>query len=252
MQPSVRQRLLGYPLLVVFSILVIVLIATIMPVATASAATASVAAVSTAHERTACDGATLVRRLMLVDEGHNDSATLDAAMTEAEVIWATAGVRLAWMPIGLGSRPDAYVVLRGGRPNAMKEAAMMKAGGSRELGWVRFDGSGARPNLVEVSLPAVRSTLMHVWHGDRLLRLHPRVILSHVLGRALGRIIAHEIGHWLIGFGHTKEGLMQPILRPSDLLRADSPRLPSSWTDGSDSRVALLRTRCEESTNELD
>lgn len=160
-----QQHRRRYPLLVFFTIVVIVLIATILPVNPADAH---------AHERTNCDGAALVRRLVLIDEGHNDPATLDTAIAEADAIWATAGVRLVWMPTVAGpAPPDAYVILRGDRPNVVKEAAMMKSSGVRQLGWVRYERDGRRGNLVEVSLPAVRATLMNAWHGDRLFRFHP-------------------------------------------------------------------------------
>ena len=164
-----------------------------------------------ASERTACDGSALVRRLVLIDEGDNHPVTLDTAIVEAGSIWATAGVRLMWMSTVDGfTPPDAYVVLRGGRPNVVKEAALMKAGGLRQLGWVRYNRDGKRGNLVEVSLPAVRLTLMNVWHADRPFRLHPRPVQAPMLGRALGGIIAHEIGHWLVGLGHTKGDSCRP------------------------------------------
>jgi hypothetical protein len=236
-----QQRRRGYPLLVFFTIVVIVLIATILPVSRADAH-----AHEPEHERTDCDGAALVRRLLLIDEGQNDPVTLDTAIAEAEAIWATAGVRLVWMPTAAGAAPpDAYVVLRGGRPNVVKEAALMKSSGVRQLGWVRYERDGRRANLIEVSLPAVRSTLVSAWHGDRLFRFHPPPAQAPLFGRALGRIIAHEIGHWLVGLGHTKTGLMQPILKPRDLMHDESPRLPSAWTDATDTRLAALRALCK-------
>ena len=231
----------GYPLLIVFTLIVIALIATMLP-------TAATAAAAATHEETGCDGAMLVRRLAIVNEGGADSATLDAAMAEAVAIWATAGVRLLWVSADPdAARPDAYVVLRAGSPNVMRDAAMMRSGRNPQLGWVRFDRQGQRSRLVEVSLHAVRTSLMYSWYDDGRLAFQPRPVQIQVLGRALGRIIAHEFGHWLIGRGHEREGLMKAILVPHELMRPETPLLPASWTGArvSDRRMALLRASCE-------
>jgi hypothetical protein len=226
-----------------FAIVVFALIATILPVNTAAAATTTATAAIQAPA--SCDGGALVRNLVLVDQAGSEPTTLDTAIAEAEAIWADADVRLVWMPAGARlTRPDAYVVVRGGRQNPVKEAALMSSGGSRQLGWVRFEADGRRANLVEASLPAIKSALQNAWFANRLFRFHPPALQWHLLGRALGRVIAHEIGHWLVGLGHADEGLMRPILRHDDLIAEKVPQLPPAWTDANTGRLAALRARC--------
>ena len=64
---------------------------------------------------------------------------------------------------------------------------------------------------------------------DRLLGLLPAATLGHVVGRqqlapsdvgrALGRVLAHEIGHVLLdGSGHRRSGLMRASFVPSELV----------------------------------
>jgi hypothetical protein len=243
-----RSRSRGYPRLVFFTLIVIALIGMREP---SNSAAASERAGS---ERSGCDGSTLVRRLTFVDQGRTDSATIEIARAEVESIWATAGVRLLWVSGAHGAtpRPDAYVVLREGRvtASAMKDAWMMRSGWSNQLGWVRFDRHGARSHLLEVSLANVRLSLMYAWYDDARLASQPKAIQIRVLGRALGRIIAHELGHWLMGVGHEPEGLMKATLQAQELMAAETPRLPAAWTDlsgtsdWSDKRMTRLRALC--------
>jgi hypothetical protein len=212
-----------------------------------------------ASARSGCDGSTVVRHLTLVDEGSTDAVTIEIARAEVESIWATAGVRLLWVSGASDATPraDAYVMLRDGGANvnakAMRDAAMMRSGSFNQLGWVRFDRQGARSHLLEVSLANVRLSLMYAWHDDSRLAFQPKPVQIRVFGRALGRIIAHEFGHWLLGEGHEPEGLMKATLKPHELIGAAPPRLPAAWidsgktsatSDSSDTRMARLRAFC--------
>lgn len=233
----------GYPLLIVFTLVMIVTIGTLVPSNTAAAA---------AHERTGCDGATIVRHLTFVDEGRTDPVTIEIARAEVESIWATAGVRLVWVSgksgeSGATPRPDAYVVLRTGGANEVKAAAMSRSAAFRQLGWVRINSRGERSHLIEVSLANVRLSLRYAWHDDGRLAFQPKAVQIVVMGRALGRVIAHEFGHWLLGRGHEAEGLMKAELRAHELMAVESPRLPGAWTDSSDTsdlRITRLRALC--------
>ena len=47
----------------------------------------------------------------------------------------------------------------------------------------------------------------------------PRSMRERIVGRALGRVIAHEIGHIVLDSGqHTPAGLMRPTHRAADLI----------------------------------
>jgi hypothetical protein len=233
----------GSPLLIFFFLvtMVIVMSAAITPITPSN--------IAAAHERSGCDGSTIVRHLAFVDEGRIDPVTIEIARAEVESIWATAGVRLLWVSGAPGGtpRPDAYVVLRAGRANATRQAAMMKSELSSQLGWVRFNRQGGHSHLVEVSLANVRLSLTYAWHDNTRLLFQPDSVQIVVMGRALGRVAAHEFGHWLLGRGHEAEGLMKAELRPHELMAPEPPRLPRAWTDPgdpSDPRITRLRALC--------
>ena len=67
---------------------------------------------------------------------------------------------------------------------------------------------------------------------------------AHVLGRGLGRVVAHEIGHWLMGRGHTQRGLMRPSFDVHDLVGVKVPGLPRTWTLTGSEALSALSSRC--------
>ena len=66
-----------------------------------------------------------------------------------------------------------------------------------------------------------------------------------LLGRGLGRVVAHEIGHWLMGRGHTKQGLMRRAFGVDDLVASNVPPLPRTWTAAGSEPLPALSSRCE-------
>ena len=77
-----------------------------------------------------------------------------------------------------------------------------------------------------------------------------------MVGRGLGRVVAHELGHWLAGRGHMQFGVMKPAFDSRDLVQSIMPLLPPAWRgllggaaharsrDASLSAAALRRARC--------
>lgn len=234
------SRARGLSLLFFIMLVVVLTISTIAPSCAAAA-----------NEKAACDGSTIVRYLRLVDESRaTDRATIEIARAQVESIWATAGIRVVWVASGgpgAMPRPDAYVILRKDSGNAIKDAALIRSGWFKQLGWVRFNSEGERSHLIEVSLANIRLSLLYAEYDNGKLAHRPRPIQIVAMGRALGRIIAHEFGHWLLGRGHEADGLMKPELRHRELLNPEMPLLPRAWTnpaDTSDSRMTRLRAMC--------
>ena len=112
------------------------------------------------------------------------------------------------------------------------------------LGQVPFgeDGPG---NLIEVSFEAVRSLVMGSWYLNKPVAKFPDLLQQVLLGRGLGRVLAHELGHWLVGHGHRQEGLMRPSFGGRDLVESSSPRLPRAWTTAGAGVLMTRFPRCE-------
>jgi hypothetical protein len=83
-----------------------------------------------------------------------------------------------------------------------------------------------------VSLDAITSVVMRGVYRDRSVRALPRRAQTDLLGRGLGRVIAHEIGHWRMGREHARWGLMKESLSPQDLIDWVAVPLPRGWTAG--------------------
>jgi hypothetical protein len=99
------------------------------------------------------------------------------------------------------------------------------------LGWVLFDGDDNR-GLVEVSVDAITAVVAKGVLGDKSILTLPRRTQMDFLGRGLGRVIAHEIGHWLMGRAHTRGGLMKASLNAQNLIDFAAPPLPRGWRAG--------------------
>lgn len=212
-------------------------------IADAVPATLHAANAGAASDSPACHGATPQRRLFVVDEARTDPAVLEYAMAEAAAIWATAGVRLVWVP-KQPNPPDAYLVLRAYARVAPIPMAAAEGRYAVRLGFVPVGKGGARPNLIIV-LPTEISASIARWSTiGRALMSQPIAAQRRIAGRALGRVMAHEIGHWLVGRGHTGTGLMKAVLKPVDLVAHQAPRLPHSWTAGRGKAVAALHAGC--------
>jgi hypothetical protein len=66
-----------------------------------------------------------------------------------------------------------------------------------------------------------------------------------LVGRAIGRVLAHEIGHWLRGRGHTTTGLMKAVLRGHELVDPLAPPLPREWTSAGPAPLLAGASRCK-------
>lgn len=187
---------------------------------------------------------------MLVNESRADEASLDMAMREAAAIWTTAGLRVVWTtPDAFRERapyPGVFVVIRADFVHPRTEGYGASGHGRQVMGRV-MSRDGLPTRMIEVSLNAVATSMADVDHDDGP-RSRALVALARYQGpgRAIGRVIAHEIGHWLFGREHAPHGLMKATLHPQDLLEAKAPALPRGWNASEADRLGTLSWRCDE------
>ena len=175
-------------------------------------------------------------RVHLINDAGAVPRMLDDARAEAAKIWTPAGLRLAWTapPTSFDVTDPGTAVLIVRR--ALSRRAGVKSGSSRAvpdpaLGWLLFDGNDKR-GFIEVSLDAITSVVMRGVYPNKPVLDLPRRAQTDLLGRGLGRVIAHEIGHWRMGREHARRGLMKESLNPQDLIDWTAGRLPRAWTAG--------------------
>ena len=163
---------------------------------------------------------------------------IQAMALEATAIWEPYGVGLTWIdsngasPTPPGLR-DVLKVSRDGPGDRLASGTS----GARRLGTVLFlEGRDTAENTVALFVEAARQTVEDArWVNSRVGDWPPSM-REELLGRALGRILAHEIGHYLLAWrAHTRDGLMraafpgealiQPARRVFELSERLLPRL---------------------------
>lgn len=187
--------------------------------------------------------------VMVVNEARAPGDALVHATVEASRIWATAGLHLTWTlgdarrdepdrrlasdGDGGDGKPasiDIYVVVRANLVPVRSQAA--EVGRPRRtavMGRVLFGEFPERAKLIEISLTSTTASVARATRFNRPVTELAGWLRHEVLGCALGRVIAHEIGHLLFGRGHSRDGLMKPVLLPSELTSRTPPALPAEW-----------------------
>jgi hypothetical protein len=194
----------------------------------------------------ACGAGTL--QLSLVNQATVTDESLDVAMREASAIWRAAGLRLRWIPFPVARQVEpgsvVFVVVRPELQLAGGPAGV-RSRRRTPLGRVSFSDEGRPANLIEVAASSVRTTVLKGTFGGFPVAGLPLHALGPLVGRGLGRVIAHEVGHWLLGRGHAQEGLMKPSLRSRDLVDAHPPGLPRRWSADGEALPLGTASRCE-------
>jgi hypothetical protein len=214
---------------------------TVAVVACGSAATAS----TTSGPIVCAPAASRDLHVHLVNEAGAAPRALDAARAEAGRIWASTGLRLTWsappVPFDVtDGRTVVVIVRRALRQLYATDARDAHAASPGSLGRLVFGEDDQPGHLIEVSFEALTSLMMHGSQGERLISTLPERARMSLLGRGLGRVVAHEIGHWLMGRGHMREGLMRASFGVRDVFDPDTPQLPRAWTlAGSEQQLAL-------------
>jgi hypothetical protein len=202
---------------------------------TSFAATGSPAAAGPAPRRCG-DAPSTVTRVWLTTMGSTSSRDVEAAKAIVDRTWQEAGITFDWLPSSPVPRlenTDVTILIE--EPpllNAPKDA----------LGAVRFV-QGQPQKIVRVSTGAIAAWLAARMIGSRKWGHEAGWFLSspassRMLDRALGHVIAHEIGHVLLADPrHSRWGLMQAAYANVRALEDDAPLM--SIDDGVRERLRL-------------
>lgn len=141
------------------------------------------------------------------------SSLVTATLREADAIWRAAGFRFIWER-GTRVTADGLRVIIGGGVSAPNR--------QMPLAWIGFDEAGAPAPLLYVS----HANAMAFMENSRLTvgPIDTMTILQRetYLARAMGRALAHEIGHYLMtSRAHTAKGLMMAVHSAVDFFSND-------------------------------
>lgn len=143
---------------------------------------------------------------------------------EVDAIWKPAGLSIVWnrQP---GVEPSLHVTIGPSRGSASSRDA------SEPLGWIPFEANRPQPNIY-VSLANTIDLLQNsrgvVGHTTGM----PIAERETYVGRAMGRALAHEIGHYLLASrDHTRAGLMKATRTAAEFFAIDHVRFDVSTTE---------------------
>jgi len=138
-------------------------------------------------------------------------------LEEAATIWRQSGVTLMFEDDDCVSGPGRVV------PSArmhvtFEHESIASRPDALPIGWIDFDELGDPMRQIHLSL-ANAQTLMEDADGVGVVRRMTIYQRNLLLSRALGRALAHEVGHFLLASkSHTKTGLMKAHRMATDFL----------------------------------
>lgn len=142
---------------------------------------------------------------------------IEEMQEEAEEVFAPAGVQLQWRYLDLSRIREsvATLVVATFTGTCQCDGLGVPAIGQGPLGWTSVTDGTILP-FCNVHYDRVREVLL------RSMRHLPRGQQERLLGRALGRVLAHELYHILANTrGHAKTGLAKPLLSDGDLAQEE-------------------------------
>jgi len=202
--------------------------------------------------------------------GHASAAArlVPALVAEADRIWRPRGVRV--VPVAKDAVPheDVRLTLNFASLSDVVPSANRGSMGERTsgLGSIWFDEDGAPGDTITIDEAAVMVHIAQSTLNNRPLADWPPAVADQVMGRALGRVLAHELGHYLLRSKvHQRRGLMRAVFTGSDLAAWDHarfaldasmlPRLRANLARIellSDSAIAANRQGATSSTKDTD
>jgi hypothetical protein len=127
-------------------------------------------------------------------------------LTEAGAVWNDVGITLAWRVVA-DSEPQYTAA-----PHVVIADETVQGAGKTEtpIGWVRFKHPADPDQEIHISRRNGMKLLQSYSGLGRPVDHMPPAEVDSMLGRVLGRALAHELGHYLLRSAtHTTQGLMR-------------------------------------------
>ena len=149
---------------------------------------------------------------------HVSRSLVELMLEETRDIWSDVGVRVVWKVPRTVERdepaPDVVRVI-------IDDDTGPKQGVGWAIGWVIFEGDEPRREihlsyanaLVGLERSCPLGALSRMWKTQ----------IDELIAVALGRALAHELGHYLLGLRHSGNGLMHADWSPREMFGADRP-----------------------------
>jgi hypothetical protein len=155
------------------------------------------------------------------------ASLVSRVLTETDAVWRGSGFTFVWRRAAREVVPYARTSEAGpALPSTLRVVIGNETGPPRNdalpLGWIKFDDAATPEQEIYLSYANVRKLMGDAREVIGLIEQMPlsqREILS---ARALGRVLAHELGHYLLASKiHTKNGLMKARRTAGELFAAE-------------------------------
>lgn len=149
-------------------------------------------------------------------------------LAETDAIWRGSGVSFVWRRTAREAAPESRAgqaapylpatlrVIVGDDPGAAHD-------GQLPLGWIVFDDVTTPEQEVYVSYANAVQFILSARSVVGIVEQMPSAQREWLLGRAMGRALAHELGHYLLASKtHTVRGLMKASRTASEFFSEDN------------------------------
>lgn len=153
---------------------------------------------------------------------------LTRILAEADGIWRPSGFTFAWQRVARAVVPYARVSEAGPYVPSTPRLVIgndtrVLRDGRTPLGWIVFDDERTPQQEIYLSL----ANAMELMSASRVVVGLPNLMTvvqrETLLARALGRALAHELGHYMLASKvHTPRGLLKAIRTAAELFSADA------------------------------
>jgi hypothetical protein len=154
---------------------------------------------------------------------------VQGVLAQADAIWRPGGISFVWRRLQRAGAPDlgdAAPCLPGTLHLTIGESRGTAKDGHLPLGWILFDEPTAPAPEIYLSYANARQMMEDARGVVGLVDRMPVLQRETLLARAMGRALAHELGHYLLASKfHTERGLMKATLTAAELFMPDSHRL---------------------------
>jgi hypothetical protein len=153
---------------------------------------------------------------------------VQAILAEADAIWRPCGISFVWQR----TPPVSVSYARAGHaapylPNTLHLTIGERRGPERNgrlpLGWIVFDDMTVPAQEIYLSYANAWQMMTEARGVIGLIDQMPIMQRETLMSRAMGRALAHELGHYLLASKvHTERGLMKAIMTAVELFTPDA------------------------------
>ena len=144
------------------------------------------------------------------------SSIVPTTIAEADAVFRRAGMSFIWR-VGASALATVTIAIVNDSRSAVKEGT--------PIGWIGFI-DGRPDSTIYLSYASAEKLLLDSRPVVGVLMNMTRAERELLMGRALGRALAHELGHYLLATKeHTAKGLLKAVRSASEFFLVDRGRL---------------------------